>query len=77
MLMMALSLLGLDLVTSLTCAVSAISNVGPGLGDIVGPSGNFATLPATAKWLLCIGMLIGRLEVITVLVIFLPAFWRH
>lgn len=76
MLMISLSLLGLDLVTSLSGAVSAIANVGPGLGEIIGPAGNFATLPASAKWLLCIGMLLGRLEVITMLIILLPSFWR-
>jgi len=47
------------------------------MGQIIGPTGNFASLPDTAKWLLSLGMLLGRLEIITVLVVCLPAFWRH
>jgi trk system potassium uptake protein TrkH len=76
LLTLALALTGLDLVTSLSGAATAIANVGPGLGDIIGPVGNFATLPNAAKWLLCFGMLIGRLEIMTVLVLFVPTFWR-
>ncbi len=68
--------LGLDPVTSITSAVTAVANVGPGMGHIVGPTGNFATLPDTAKWILSIGMLMGRLEILTVLVLFFPAFWK-
>ncbi len=71
-----LSLMGLDLITALSGAATAIANVGPGLGDTIGPAGNFASLPDTAKWLLSVGMLMGRLEVITVLVIFTPDFWQ-
>ncbi len=69
--------LGLDLVTALSSSAQAISNVGPGLGDIVGPSGNFATLPAAAKWLLSFAMLLGRLELFTVLVLLRPEFWKR
>ncbi len=76
LLALALNLLGLDNVTSLSAAASAIANVGPGLGPIVGPAGTYAALPDTAKWLLSFGMLLGRLELFTVLVLFLPAFWR-
>lgn len=72
-----LSLMGLDFITSLTGAVTAIANVGPGLGELIGPAGNFAALPDMAKWVLAIGMLMGRLEVITVLVLFTSAFWRR
>ena len=68
--------LGLDPVTSITSAVTAVANVGPGMGHIVGPTGNFATLPDAAKWILSIGMLMGRLEILTVLVLFFPAFWK-
>src|SRR5690606_11953852 len=68
---------GLDLVTALSAAGSAISNVGPGLGTTIGPAGTFASLPDSAKWLLCAAMLLGRLEVFTVLVLFLPGFWRQ
>ncbi len=71
-----LSINGLDTMTAFSGAATAISNVGPGLGDIIGPDGNFQPLDATSKWLLSAGMLLGRLELFTVLVIFLPAFWR-
>lgn len=71
-----LTALGLDLVTALSSAAQAIGNVGPGLGDIVGPAGNFATLPPMAKWLLSLGMLLGRLELFTALVLLRPEFWR-
>jgi trk system potassium uptake protein TrkH len=73
---MLLGMTGLDYVTALSGAATAISNVGPGLGDIIGPAGNFSTLPDVAKWLLSAGMLLGRLELFTVLVLFLPRFWR-
>lgn len=73
---LALAMLGLDLVTALSGAATAVANVGPGLGDIIGPAGNFATLPDAAKWLLCLGMLMGRLEILTVLVLLTPMFWR-
>lgn len=71
-----LSLTGLDHVTALSGAATAISNVGPGLGDIIGPSGNFASLPDVSKWILTVGMLVGRLEILVVLVLFSPRFWR-
>ena len=67
---------GLDMVTSLSGSVAVVANIGPGLGDIIGPAGNFAQLPAAAKWMLSVGMLIGRLEVLVVLTLFVPAFWR-
>lgn len=66
----------LDFLTSASAAVAALSNVGPGLGPIIGPAGNFATLPDASKWLLCFGMLLGRLELFTVLILFFPQFWR-
>jgi trk system potassium uptake protein len=72
----ALSFMGLDFLTSTSGAATAISNVGPGLGDIIGPSGTFVALPAAAKWALAIGMLFGRLEFFTILVLLLPSFWR-
>jgi trk system potassium uptake protein TrkH len=68
--------MGLDFVTAISSAGTAIANVGPGLGPIVGPSGNFATLPDGAKWMMAAGMLIGRLEVFTVLILLSPDFWR-
>ena len=73
---MLLSLTGLDSMTALSGAATAISNVGPGLGEIIGPVGNFKTVPDIAKWLLAAGMLLGRLELYTVLVLVMPAFWR-
>ncbi|MCQ4348715.1 TrkH family potassium uptake protein [Pseudomonas stutzeri] len=74
---LGLALLGLDWITALTGAATAVCNVGPGLGPIIGPAGNFAGLPDAAKWLLSAGMLLGRLEIITILVVLTPAFWRH
>ncbi len=73
---LALGSLGLDFLTSVSGAATAIANVGPGLGEVIGPAGTFATLPDAAKWLLAGGMLLGRLELFTVLVLFSPAFWR-
>jgi len=72
----ALGALGLDLLTAASAAATTISNVGPGIGDIVGPSGTFAALPEAAKWILSAGMLLGRLEFFTILVLFAPSFWR-
>lgn len=71
-----LGLTGLDFVTSLSGAAAAIANIGPGLGEIIGPAGNFAPLNDTAKWLLAIGMLIGRLELLAVYAMLTPQFWR-
>jgi len=71
-----LGFLGLDFITAASGAATAISNVGPGLGPMIGPSGTFADLPDAAKWLLSIGMLLGRLELFTVLVMLAPSFWR-
>ncbi|RMF81566.1 MAG: TrkH family potassium uptake protein [Nitrospirae bacterium] len=73
---MLLASLGLDYVTSVTAVITTMGNVGPGLG-LVGPSETFAALPAAAKWVLSGCMLLGRLEIYTVLVLFLPEFWRR
>jgi trk system potassium uptake protein TrkH len=73
---LALGMMGLDFITAISGAATAISNVGPGLGPVIGPAGTFTTLPMEAKWLLSFGMLLGRLELFTVLVLFSPAFWR-
>ena len=72
-----LTLFQLDPVTALSAAGTAIANVGPGLGETIGPAGNFASLPEGAKWTLIVAMLLGRLEFFTVLVLFAPAFWRQ
>ncbi len=71
-----LALLGLDFLTALSGAASAVSNVGPGLGSIIGPSGNYNSVPDLGKWLLSLGMLLGRLELFTVFVLILPRFWN-
>jgi trk system potassium uptake protein TrkH len=71
-----LGFLGLDFITAISGAASAIANVGPGLGDVIGPDHNYSSLPAGAKWLLSAGMLLGRLELFTVLVLLSRSFWR-
>ena len=72
-----LSISGLDFITSVSGAASAISNVGPGLGDVIGPNGNYKSIPDLSKWILSFGMLLGRLELFAVLVLFFPSFWRN
>ncbi|MBU2242808.1 MAG: TrkH family potassium uptake protein [Alphaproteobacteria bacterium] len=67
---------GLDLVTAVSGAATALACVGPGLGDIIGPSGNFASLNDPAKWVLALAMLVGRLEVMSVFALFTIRFWR-
>ena len=72
-----LSLSGLDFVTSISGAATSISNVGPGLGSLIGPNGNFSLLPDISKWILSLAMILGRLELFAILVLFLPSFWRN
>ena len=72
-----LSLTGLDFITSISGAATSISNVGPGLGSIIGPNGDFSALPDTSKWILTLGMILGRLELFAILVLFLPSFWKN
>ena len=76
LLSVALSLTGLDMTTAVSGAATALANVGPGLGDTIGPAGNFGSLNDTAKWLLTAAMLVGRLEVLSVYVLFTLRFWR-
>ena len=71
-----LSALGLDYLTAMSSSITALSNVGPGLGPTVGPAGTFASLPDGAKWVLSGAMLLGRLELFTMLVLLAPSFWR-
>jgi len=71
-----LSLSGLDFVTSISGAATSISNVGPGLGTVIGPNGNFSQVPDISKWILSMGMILGRLELFAILVLFLPSFWQ-
>ena len=72
-----LSLSGLDFITSISGAATSISNVGPGLGSTIGPNGDFSSLPDVSKWILTLGMILGRLELFAILVLFLPSFWRN
>ena len=71
-----LSVSGLDLITSISAAATSISNVGPGLGDDIGPNGNFSSLSDYSKWILSFAMILGRLELFAILVLFIPSFWR-
>jgi trk system potassium uptake protein TrkH len=72
-----LSLTGLDFVTAISGAATSISNVGPGLGELIGPNGNFSQLPNSSKWILSAGMILGRLELFAILVLLLPSFWKQ
>ncbi len=73
---MLLTAAGNDVLTSFSAAATTMSNVGPGIGDVIGPTGNFASLTAESKWVLCVTMLLGRLEIFTMLLLLTPAFWR-
>jgi len=73
---MLLSITGLDFLSAISGAASSISNVGPGLGEMIGPNGNFKSIPEVSKWILSFGMLLGRLELFAVLILFFPSFWR-
>tara|TARA_B100000287_G_scaffold391013_1_gene402362 strand:- start:916 stop:2364 length:1449 start_codon:yes stop_codon:yes gene_type:complete len=72
-----LSISGLDFITSVSGAATSISNVGPGLGGVIGPNGNFSLLPDFSKWILSTGMILGRLELFAIIVLFIPSFWRR
>ena len=74
---MLLSITGLDFLSSISGAATSISNVGPGLGELIGPNGNFKSIPEVSKWILSFGMLLGRLELFAVLILFFPSFWRN
>jgi trk system potassium uptake protein TrkH len=71
-----LSITGLDFLSAVSGAATSISNVGPGLGEMIGPNGNFSEVSNISKWILSFSMLLGRLEIFAVLVLFLPSFWR-
>lgn len=66
---------GNDFVTSFSAAATATANVGPGIGDVVGPVSNFAAMNDASKWIICIAMLLGRLEIFTLLIVLMPNFW--
>ena len=72
-----LSISGLDFITAISGAATSISNVGPGLGGMIGPNGNFSLLPDFSKWILTVGMILGRLELFAIIVLFIPSFWRR
>ncbi|MEZ5814263.1 MAG: TrkH family potassium uptake protein [Alphaproteobacteria bacterium] len=72
----ALAFTGLDFETALSGAASALGNVGPGIGPMIGPGGNYAALPEAAKWILSLGMIAGRLEILTILVLLFPSYWK-
>lgn len=72
----SLAALQLDFITSLSGALTVLTNVGPALGGTIGPAGTFAPLPEAAKWILSVGMLMGRLEILSVVIVLSPAFWR-
>ena len=72
-----LSFSGLDFLTCISAAASSISNVGPGLGDIIGPEGNYSSLTNYSKLVLIITMFLGRLEMLTIFVLLLPSFWKN
>ncbi|MDO9210712.1 MAG: potassium transporter TrkG, partial [Deltaproteobacteria bacterium] len=72
---LALSMLGSDILTSISAVATTLGNVGPGLGT-VGPTENFAHLSVAAKWILTFCMLLGRLEIYTLLVLLIPEFWK-
>ena len=74
---MLLSVTGLDFLSAISGAATSISNVGPGLGEMIGPNGNFKSIPEISKWILAFGMLLGRLELFAVLILFFPSFWRN
>jgi len=71
----ALAALGLDIISALTAMATCLGNVGPGLGS-VGPMDNYSVIPVTGQWILIVSMLLGRLEIYTIIVLLMPAFWR-
>ena len=73
---LAMMLFGVDFLSSVSGVAQAMANAGPGLGDVIGPAGNFASLPDAAKWIVSFAMLLGRLELFTILILLTPSFWR-
>jgi trk system potassium uptake protein TrkH len=72
---LVMSALGLDMPTSFGAVAATINNIGPGLGN-VGPAVNYGHIPIVGKWVLSFLMLVGRLEVFTVIILFSPSFWQ-
>jgi trk system potassium uptake protein len=73
---LALTAVNMDLISALSGSAQALSNVGPGLGPIIGPAGNYKTIPEAAKWIMSFEMILGRLELFSVIVLFTRSFWR-
>jgi trk system potassium uptake protein TrkH len=71
-----MSLLGMDLVSAFGATIASVGNIGPGFGS-VGPTDNYAHIPAVGKWILSLMMMAGRLEIFTVLILLTPSFWRR
>jgi trk system potassium uptake protein TrkH len=67
----------MDFLTCISASASAISNVGPGLGEIIGPEGNYSTLTDYSKIVLLVTMFLGRLEMLTIFILFIPSFWKN
>jgi trk system potassium uptake protein TrkH len=72
-----LTMMGQDIETAASGALTVLTNVGPGVGPVIGPAGNFSTLSEASKWALALGMYVGRLELLTVFVLLVPGFWRE
>jgi trk system potassium uptake protein TrkH len=72
----AVAAFNVDMTTAFSGVAQALGNVGPGFGTVIGPAGNFSSLPEGAKWIMSVAMLLGRLELLTVLLLFTPTFWR-
>jgi trk system potassium uptake protein TrkH len=72
-----LSIIGWDMMTSVSGAVAFLGNVGVGVGKIIGPSATFAQISDSAKYILMLGMILGRLEILTILILFMPSFWKN
>lgn len=74
---LALTAVDMDLISALSGSAQALSNVGPGLGPIIGPAGNYKSIPELAKWIMSFEMILGRLELFSVIVLFTRSFWRE
>lgn len=71
-----LAMTGLDFVSAITGAAASLGNLGPGLGHMIGPTSTYAYIPDAAKWILMFAMILGRLELLTVIILLTPSFWK-
>ena len=74
---LSLAFCGLDFITAISGATTALANVGPGIGEIIGPSGSFKSLDDVEKYILILAMILGRLELLVAMAFFLPIFWKQ